>query len=727
MLYLRTFILTGLVFKLALSPVLASENWGLCSGPGLIFNQNNGAFSAATEVEANRLSRSGNDLMLFSGDVVLTQNDQRIQADEILYNQQTEQLDANGTVVYQRPDFRMTTEKLQLNQINDTGVLFNPAFEMSDRHGRGEASKIEILDKSRSRFSNITYTACDPDDRDWYFTGDEMEIDDESGIGTATHATIYFQDIPIFYFPYFQFPIDDRRMSGILTPTFNISDSDNSHLAVPIYWNIAANFDTTFTPAWYPERGLLYNSEHRYLFEHNRGQIDYLYLDDDITADTRWFKKWQHTNTYASANLKSSLLLQEVSDDDFFSDFDRITPGSDEINYLDRHFQISHSAQSWNTTLLWQNYQTVDPNIAISGRPYQRLPRLTVNSLFSRHGNGLQFNMQNELVRFKREDSINGDRAHLMPTLSWTSNNSWYFFEPKLQYALTDYSLDNNNLGENSIQRSLPIASLDSGLIFERITGKDNGWSQTLEPRLYFVHIPFEEQSDIPDFDTSLLGESYNNFFRPNRFSGADRIGDTDQVTFGLGTRIYNNDSGNELLYARVAQIFYADDRLVSLNGAVDEANRSNIIAQIDIKPDPHLTIRTKQVYNESSGKYPKRELSINWAKNGFAANLEYYFDDEILEQSLLSIVYPVNDNWTLLAKYHQSLLFDKPVENLFGLSYESCCWGLKILASQVSDDDFEETDRALFIELTLKGLTQAGQDVDAHLRRVIPGYQSRF
>ncbi len=725
--HLRNLFLASLVFGLTQSPVLASENRGLCSFPGLNFIEPDLDNTSATEVEADRLSRTENKVMLFSGDVILKQEDQIIRADKILYHEQTEQLEANGSVVYQKLDFRLSSEKLILNQANDTGELINPSFEMSERHGHGNAGKINILDKSRTRFSNFTYTTCDPDDRDWYFSGNELEVDDDSGLGIARHTTIYFQDIPIFYFPYFQFPIDDRRMSGVLAPTFSLSNANNSHLAVPVYWNIAPNFDTTFTPAWYPGRGLLYDSEHRYLFAHNRGQIDYVYLDDDIESDTRWFKKWQHTNAYPANHLTSSLLLQEVSDNDFFSDFDRLTPGSDEVNHLDRHYLLSHAGENWQTTLLWQNYQTVDTAIAIASRPYQRLPRLTTNSHFNRQENGLQFNIQNELVRFKRDSSINGDRINLMPTLSWNSSDSWYFFQPQIQYILTDYSLENNNLGNNSIQRSLPITSIDSGLIFERMTGPDDGWLQTLEPRLYFVHIPFEEQMDIPNFDSSLNPETYNNFFRANRFLGSDRIGDTEQVTFGIGSRIYNNDNGNQLLYARIAQIFYAEDRRVSLNGVVGKADRSNIIAQISINPNPYLNISSELVYDQSESTYPKHDLSINWSKDGFAFNIETFFDDNVLEQEIWSMVYPVNERWTVIAKYHQSLLFDKPVENLFGLSYESCCWGLKILASQISDDDFKETDQALLFELTLKGLTQAGRDIDSRLQRVIPGYQPRF
>ena len=731
MIYLRYFCLAGLLTGLFPTSLFADENWGLCHIPAYYFVGNSDD-NSATEVEANHLIRDEITPLTFSGDVELKRGEQSIKADQILFDENNEQLEARGAVVFEKPDFRLSSEQIDFNLKNDTAVIDTAEFELRNRHARGSAEKIEILDESRSRFSHLLYTACDPGDRDWHFTSNSLEIDDESGLGTARHATIYFQNIPFFYLPYFQFPIDDRRITGVLTPTFNISDANNSHLAVPVYWNIAPNFDTTFVPAQYPDRGLLYNSEHRYLFRHHRGQVDYSRIEDDITTETRWFKKWRHKATYDDASFTGSLLLQEVSDDDFISDFDRLVPGNDEIDHLDRHLQLTHTGSNWISSLLWQNHQTIDSNIAISGRPYHRLPQLTINSQYQRSENGLQFSMQNELVHFKREQSINGDRAHIVPSVSWLSSDSWYFFQPQLQYTFSEYAAlednrpGNNTLEDDSIQRSVPISSIDSGLIFERSMGPDDGWLQTLEPRLYFVSIPFEEQNDIPDFDTSLSTDSYANFFRANRFLGSDRIGDTEQITFGLGSHIYNAE-GRQLLYARMAQVFYGEDREVVLSGDADKRDKSNIVAQIDINPSPYLRISTGIVYDEVLEEITERNYTINWAKNGFAANAEYYFDDQVLEQTSFSLVYPVNESWTIVAKQQESLLFDKPVENLFGLSYESCCWGLKILASEVSDDDFIETDNAIFFELTLKGLTQAGQNVDNYLKTAIPGYESRF
>ncbi len=636
-------------------------------------------------------------------------------------------LDFSGKVVFERFDFSLKAEHLSFDQHNHRGVVDTAEFALRGRHGRGSADTIEILDESHSSFDNMIYTTCDPGERTWHLSGNQLAIDYERGLGSSWHTVLYLHDVPLFYLPYFQFPIDNRRMSGMLNPSFSKSSANNSRIVVPIYWNIAPNFDTTFTPAWYTERGLLYQSEHRYLFQHHSGQFDFAQLDDKIENQSRWFNKWQHSSSYNEQNLSSYLLLQEVSDENYFSDFDGLIPGTGDVDHLDRQLLLSHGGEYWKSSLLWQNYQTADSSIAISRRPYQRLPRLRINSQYPTLENGLRFNINNELVNFERESSITGNRAHVVPTLSWSNKDSWYFFKPELQYAFTQYELDNNSLGDDSIQRSIPIASIDSGLIFERVTGPGDGWLQTLEPRLYFVHIPYQDQSDIPDFDTALRSDSYNNFFTANRFSGSDRVGDTNQVTFGLGSHIYDSQSGDQLAYARLAQVFYADDRLVSLGNSVQQQSRSNLIAHLDITPSANLKIGSTLIYHHELEEFGERNLSINWAKNGIAANLGYYFENEELEQSLVSVAYPVSENWTVFAKYHESQLFDMPVENIFGLNYESCCWGLKMLVSEVSDDDFTETENSLYFEFTLKGLTQGGDDVDSYLKGAIPGYQEEF
>ena len=706
---------------------LAADDWGLCRAPGFTLLENNHAHDA-TEVEADLVTRGAGEIVYFSGRVKMTRSDQSLLADKLVLDNATAQAKAYGNVTFTSADYRLQTEFMTLNQNDRSAFFLSPSFNLPDRHIRGKASEIVKFNDSLSRYQNILYTSCDPGDSAWYLTARQLDINRASGRGAARHATIYIQNVPVLYLPYMAFPIDDRRMSGVLTPALGYSESNGHSLTVPIYWNIAPNLDATITPAWYGDRGVQINTENRYLFHHHSGQLDLSYLGDNKANDSRWFQKWTHQASF-SASTNADIAWRAVSDADFFDDFASTGDNADDADHLERHIALNHDANFWQTSLLLQDYQTADASSTVSNRPYRRLPRLTVNSRFSAFDNGIRFNMQNEWVRFEHDSNakVTGARTHLLPYLSWELSDSWFFFKPKLEYALTSYQLDNNNLGGNSIQRDIPVFSLDSGLIFEREMSLNENWTQTLEPRLYFLRAPFEDQSGIPVFDSAVLSESYDNFFKSNRFSGPDRIGDANQVAFGISSRILDNASGAERLHARIGQVFYGDDRRVNISGGVLTSNKSSIIAQTTANPNASLSISAKLVYAHMNANIAQKEVLLNYHHNGFAANLEYFFNDAVLEQAAVSTVYPISPQWTLLAKYHESLLLEKPIENLFGLNYESCCWGIKILASQTSNDTFTETDKAIFFELTLKGLGQSGRTLDSQLQSAIPGYEANF
>jgi len=663
----------------------------------------------------------------FVGDVTLLREQQKISADEITINRAYSWLEASGNVTFADQEHRLNSNYIQIDQVKDTARFEQIEFQLASSHASGEAGEMLKLNKSLSRYSNLLYTSCDPQDRDWHLRADELEIDDESGRGTAKGTTLYFKEIPFIYLPWFQFPVDDRRLSGLLTPRFGYSRDDGASITLPVYWNIAENYDATITPALFGKRGLQLNTENRYLFAQNRGQVDLSYLDDDVADDERWFAQWRHNASYAY-DINADLQLAKVSDDLFFDDFRAVAPEYNDIRHLERHLDISRYGDTWQAALLWQNYQTLDPTTAIADRPYDRLPRLTLDGRPDLHIENMEFKLETELVGFEREQSVTGTRAHIVPTFSSPFSNSWYYFNPELQLAFSDYQLDNTG-GDDSIQRSIPTLGIDSGLNFERLTGSQNQWLQTLEPRMYFLYTPHQDQSDIPDFDTSLASSTYDNLFRNDRFVGADRIGDANQVTLGLGSRMYQNETGNELMYARIGQIYYFSDRLVSLDGSISDEPRSDTITEIDFWPNSNFTISARLVYAQALHELSEKNLSVNYSKGGFAGNIGYYFTEDEIEQALISVVYPINERWTLIAKHQQSLLFDRPVENLLGINYESCCWGIKILAGQIGDefDNFVETDNSIFFELTLKGLSQAGTDIDTKLRDAIPGYSSNF
>ncbi len=669
------------------------------------------------------MSQQNESIAYFSGQVELTRPAQVLLADELTMNNVTEQVKASGNVTFESDTSQLRTEFMTMNQKDQSAYFTTSSFTLSEQHVRGTANEVIQFSSSLSRYKKIQYTTCDPGNSNWHLTADQLDINQESGLGTAQHATVYIQDLPVLYLPYLQFPIDDRRMSGILAPTIGSSTDSGDIISIDVYWNIAPNLDATITPIWYGKRGLQINTENRYLFKHHTGQLYLSILDDQKKNDNRSFQKWLHQANLGS-NITADIALRHVSDDTFFDDFKSLDDIDDNVTHLEQQILLSHSTKLWTSNLLLQTYQTP----GTTKQPYSQLPKLTVNSRFKKFDNGVQFNTINEWVRFDHESNIVGDRTHLLPYLSWNQSDSWYFFKPKLEYAFSDYQLDNNNLGDNSIQREIPIFSLDTGLLFDREMNTESNWTQTLEPRLYFLRTPYENQSHIPVFNSALLSNSYNNFFKSNRFSGSDRIGDANQISLGIGTRFLDNDSGAQLLYSRIGQIFYANDRRVQISGNKPlTLPNSNIITETTVNPNRNLSINTKLVYEQTTKEISEKTLSVHYLKDGFAANLEYFFDDTVLEQAAISMVYPINPRWTMVAKYSESILFNKPDENLLGVNYESCCWGIKMLASQTSNDSFTETDNAVFIELTLKGLGQSSQVLDSQLANAIVGYNPNF
>lgn len=724
----RKLLLAGLISATLLRPSLAAgEDWSLCRIPAFLFVEAEDIAVDETRAEAQSVFSETGEVIHLRGDVKLQRRNQQIEADEIIVDKSNQQLTASGKAYYSDSSYRIRSPHIHVDNRDGRAAFDQPEFEINQRHARGQAGSIEKIDDFRSRYTDLVYTTCDPEDNAWHMRAAELEIDRESGRGEATHTVMYVKDIPVLYLPYFQFPIDDRRMSGMLTPSFGYSSTNGANLLVPVYWNMAPNYDMTITPAWYDKRGTQLNTENRYLFPGHSGQVDLSHIDDRDFEDSRWFQQWQH-DAELPFEIKGSLLLAETSDGDFFDDFSSVAPEYNDTRHLERRLSFSHDEELWQSEIIWQDYQTLAENSQIKNRPYNSLPRFSLDAQPETGRDDLSAPIQLEWANFERDDSINGQRSHLVSSLRWNAGNSWYFFRPELQLAFTDYQLDDNT-GDDTIDRALPTFSVDNGLIFDRPAGADGQWRQTLEPRLYYLYTPFEDQDEIPDFDTSRVSNTYNNLFRNNRFNGADRIGDANQVTFGLASRLFDNASGDELLNARIGQIYYLQDRRVSLNGKRQEQNRSDIITEVDLWPDSTLSLATRLVYDPFQEELVDRDASISYRDDGLAANLGYYYTENKLEQALASVALPINERWEVVAKWHHSLRFDEPVENLLGISYQSCCWGLKILAGQTGDDrdDFAETENSVYFEITFKGLSSAGQDIDSRLGRAIPGYRPPF
>jgi LPS-assembly protein len=536
--------------------------------------------------------------------------------------------------------------------------------------------------------------------------------------------------VPIFYFPYLSFPLEGRK-TGFLVPSMGDSNQSGTEISTPYYWNIAPHRDATLTPRFMSRRGVLLESEFRYLNQHNTGQVGLEYIKDDrVFGDDRSAVSFNHQGQPGQGWLTQAK-YRSISDADYLDDFSSELAKSS-TTHLERLASIDYRGNLLRASLLVQAFQTVDDATSASTRPYQRLPQLRLGLRDTKGPAGLVMGIDSELVQFDRTTGVTGRRLDLQPRISWPMRRPGGFLIPELAYRYTQYQLENSdqNFDQNPA-RNLPLFSLDTGLVFERsLDGWGRAATQTLEPRLFYLYVPYRDQSNlIVDedgadvvFDTTLPLFSMDQLFRQNRFSGGDRVGDANQVNLELTTRFFD-PHGRELLYASAGRIFYFKDREVTLpGGKIETDSTSDWVAEIGSRWTKKLSARASILWDSYDEKMQRSSANILYQKdNRRLLRFAYRFEENNLEQRDIALVWPVAQRWNVVGRWLHSLKDDVTLETLKGIEYESCCWTVRFVQRKYRVDAMDNNENESFwLQLELKGLTSIGKPVRDLLGRDI-------
>ncbi len=680
-------------------------------------------------IDADRSETQLGGLTVLEGNVQLRQRGRYLRGDQAEIDQISNHISMNGNIRYREPGLLLTGDHAQTNATSGETLVSNASYVLHEQALRGNADQIIRLEDERVRLEQSTFTLCPPGDNSWHIASGEIELDPEKGFGTAKNATLQIADTPVLYLPYMTFPIDDRRLSGFLYPSIGYSDSDGFELSTPYYFNLAPNYDDTLTPRYFSKRGLLLENEFRHLNSYGSQSLSTgILFDDDQTGKDRWLASVKHTGGTGPWNTRVD--YNAVSDDDYFDDLGASLKVSRQ-DHLDRLASTSYSAEGWSASLTAHTYQTIDLD---SNSPYQRLPQLRVygEEIFSHSSGDLEFSYLIDATQFDRNtdgltgiDRVTGSRLHIQPSISmpllWPSGH----LTPKVSYWQSQYNLNDQIAGQDdSIDRSVGVFSLDSGLVFERIT---DSYTQTLEPRAFALFVPETDQQGIPDFDTSTTSFSYAGLFRENRFTGLDKIGDAQQLSLGLSSAFYEN-SGGELARFSLGQAFYFSDRTVQLNGTTttDTADQSNYAAEAMWNPHNNLRVTLDTELSRTSLKRVESNLKISYQPSpNKIISFNYRQQDKEREQTDLSFIWPVNPTWSLMGRWQKDLFNNQTPETLLGLEYQSCCWKFRVAARRWIEDDSNQTsDNAIYLQFILNGLGTLGSGDNA-LQDII-GFRER-
>lgn len=654
------------------------------------------------------------DLRVVHGNRVLTGERARITP---------ERIEISGRVVYEGPEARVYGQDAILDQ-RDESVRFGEAgFEIPSRPARGSGQDIFISGSERRlSLSSFFFTTCPDGDRSWHLDGSEIELDFEQGFGRARAMRLEFKGVPILYAPYFTFPIDDRRKSGFLTPNFAERDRTGLDISVPYYLNVAPNFDVTLEPRYMSRRGVQLNTEMRYLLPRSEGLIEWSFLPhDDEASRPRRYINLQHEAAFAN-RLVVTAGIEQVSDDAYFEDLGSSLSATSQI-YLDRFIDVSYATPYWSLLSRFQNHQTIDTTIDPALRPYRRVPQMLFEGRWAQGLVG--FDSRAELVNFDRDVGVTGWRFDAEQEVSLRLARPGMYLTPAVGLRQTTYRLD--GAADESLSRTLPIASVDTGFTLERSAGRTGRWLQTLEPRLLYVHVPFKEQSDLPVFDTILPDFNLVQLFRKYQFVGPDRISDTDQLSFGVTTRLIEERTGVQRLAATVGQTRYLSTQSVSLPGMTPiDANASDYVAEFSIGLSDAWNLDLGYQWNSDTERTARTETRFEYRPSedrlfGFA----YRYRRNVIEQGDFSLVWPVADRWRLITRYSYSFLERAPLEQFFGWEYDACCWRLRVVGRRYVSRRTGESDSSIAVQLELKGFSQRVPSPEELLDRGILGYRS--
>jgi LPS-assembly protein len=696
------------------------------------------------------------------GNVEAHQGDRQIRADQIEYDSRSGSMRSDGRIDYQDPLVHVAGAAGSYSAAS--GAEFRDAqFNLRQRSARGTAQDLAVTPAGQVQLKGVTFTTCPKSDESWHIKANSIVLDTHDKIGTGRDARVDFMGVPLLYLPWLSFPLSSERKSGFLFPTIGNTAINGVQLSTPYYWNIAPNMDFTFEPTVYSKAGIDLGGDFRQMTESQRGELDWNYLPNDPAYGASRSRVRLTELADLPWDWRLDVSAENVSDRQYFEDFSNGPEGASTA-FLERRATFAYRSEHWSIDAEAQEYQTIDYTLAQPDHPYARVPHLAADADYALGPDGIvRYGFFSEIVNFQHSETpqavTTGWRGDVMPFVSMDLTGPGYFLRPSLAWRGTQYELDTLGPGqlERSPSRTLPITSLDTGLLFERAAGSHNQRRLTLEPRILYLDVPYRAQDQLPVFDTAVP-DLINpvELFRTNRYVGADRVSDANQMSLGLTSRLLDAQSGRQFIAGTIGQIYYFETPRVTLPGETASTyGRSDFVAQLSlaafedwsanagIQWDPQNQRSERTAVNVQYKPAPNSLLNLAYRYERFTTTTELVPEtgaggeqlvpmpvQQGYDQVEFSGAWPIRRNWELYAKEVYSLRdpqqpHGQEIEGFVGFEYRACCWRLRLGARRYvnSHDPSASQTTGVWLQLELAGLAGVGSASDSFLTEEIRGY----
>lgn len=704
---IRVSLLVGLTL-----PTTAQEQ---CLTPLDPFENKEISNSDEITVTADQVEIQEDTIARFRGKVAIHSEIANINAKQALIDKNKQILSASGNIQYTDKQIQVDSDKVNLDISSNSLELSNNTYRLRYFPGRGSAQQIKLSEEEGVLLENVSFSSCPVEMQDWRIQASTIELEPNSLWGTAKHTRFYIQDIPVFYLPYFAFPVTEARQTGLLFPDISSRESTGLSWEQPIYWNILPNLDMTFSPRLMTERGLQLKNELRYLTAQHTGafNIEYLHNDQDETINTRrYFMRFSHQG-YFGNNWSVNAEFNALSDDNYIADF-----GSDFYNRADTHLfktlGISYFSDDLSFEARIRDFETIGDHPSA----YRTTPEIKLAYQIWQSGlNNLS--IESELNYFDNGESTDPKalRIHVAPKLSLPYRTTWAEFLTEASILHTHYTQEDvSGPLEENVDRTLGRLRIFGSMSFERpVEWFSKKSTQTLEPKFQYHYTSYENQNNIGLYDTTRLLNDVVGLFRGQEFTGLDRISDTNQVALGVTSRILDENNAEQFSLS-LGQIFYFDDNRVL--EASKENNRSALAAELDWNLSRKWLVQSEIQISSENEKIERSNLALEYrlSDNKLIQISHRYVRDlsgDKIDQLGITASWPINTEWHWVGRYYRDMNLSRSNESLFGLQYSSCCWAMQLVWQRhlsnrfdgLGNQSFNEYDSGINFKFVFKGM----------------------
>ena len=691
------------------------------------------------------------DILFFSDAVTVTQGYRTLKAEAVTIDRVEQTVTASGPIEVREPGIVMYGDTISYNSIDEQAQLTDAEFVLYEQQLYGIAKEVTRDANGTLTVDDGELTFCSPSDPSWLVSAESLEIDAITSTGEAWGARIDIKGVPVLYLPWIQFPLSDQRKTGLLFPDISSDTRGGLDVTAPIYFNLAANYDATYSPRHIADRGFVHQLNARYLGEKaGYWDITGAYLNDDQLSsepakDSRWLLNVRQTST-TSSRLRTSIDFSKISDNDYLKDLENNTLSAQRQTALLQQARVDWLADNWLLGVEAQQFQGIAEDLTDN---YQRLPQISAIWRGDRTLGPLVPVVNIQAANFDTDfEKVRGQRLFHEVGVSLPISRSYGFLNTQVSHRGIQYRLKDPGAVETRDERVESwVASIDGGLTFERSSEFfGRSFTQTLEPRAHYLYASHDDHSGIPDFDSAELTFSYRQLFRNTRFSGHDRLADANQLALGLTSRLIDPKTGLERVSLSVGQIFNFTDQHIRLkegDAALTEDGSALALA-LDMTASERWSIHSNLLFDAYDKELDAANVRVSYQPIEDAVfNIGYTLREPpeslatrpVTEQFNTSAYIPLDENWRVFGALRYSLEIDSSVEDMIGVEYDGCCWRARFLYVSYLDalrdtnvfipEPELRRDRAFQFQFVLKGLGSFGRRVDNLMQDMIRGFNA--